>query len=60
MGEDVNMTEKKCPCENTFGGKGGFEGLYKKVSKEKTMKPFPTYEDAENEQKKVPRAWNNK
>jgi hypothetical protein len=51
------MANKKCCETNTFGGAGGFEGLERGMKKGKVGKPFPTYEDAEKEVKKVPRNW---
>jgi hypothetical protein len=51
---------KKCPCENTFGGKEGFEGLERKLKQGKPMRLFPTEHDAEMEAKQVPKVWGKK
>jgi hypothetical protein len=51
------MTGKKHMCENTFGGKEGFEGLNNRLRKAKRLKPFPTYEDVEKTTKTEERAW---
>jgi hypothetical protein len=48
-------TKKKCPCENTFNSRGGFEGLEQGLKKGKVQKPFPSFNDAEKEAKQVPR-----
>ena len=54
------MAKKNCALDNAFGGKGGFEGLYSGLKKEKRMKLFPSQEDAENEARQVPKVWGNK
>ena len=49
------MPAKKCPCENTFNSREGFEGLQSKLEKEKVDKPFPTYEEVEKSIKSEPK-----
>jgi hypothetical protein len=48
------VEKKKCPCENTFNSRGGFEELQEKIAKTKTKKPFPTFEDVEKADKLKP------
>ena len=54
------MAAKKVSCENTFGGKEGFEGLNDRLRKAKRLKPFPKYEDVERAAKTEERAWGKK
>lgn len=53
------MTGKKCPW-GTYSAENGIEGLNDRLRKAKRLKPFPTYRDAEQEVKQVPKAWGYK
>jgi hypothetical protein len=45
---------KECPW-GTYGTEDGIEGLNNRLKKEKTLKPFPSFNDAEMEAKQAER-----